>query len=171
MCKKTANGTEMNVYQNTFYTMESRFNALFPFEDDDLCEKLFHSIEKEVRRIETKLSYFDEKSVVSYINRNAFKTAVKVDNEMFEVIKTSLIYLEKTFYAFDITMRKKTESIIFDKKVNNVKREIKSHLNEIELNKEKSIHYKSDKIKIDFGGFGKGYALERIKPLLDNSPM
>ena len=162
----------MKVYHNSFSAMGSRFNAVFPYEDDGLCEKLFHLIKNEVIRLEAKLSYFDEKSVVSEINRSASKSAIELDDEMFDVIKTSLSYSEKTSGSFDITMRPIIETILADKKNGNGDRELKSRLAEIELDDEqKTIRYKSDLTKIDFGGFGKGYALEKIKQLIINSSM
>lgn len=163
----------MELYHNSFLAMGSRFNAVFLSCDQEVCEKLFRLIQNEVFRIEQKISYFNPESEVFKINRTADKTDVNLDEELFGIIETCIEYSKLTFGAYDITLRPIIENlnknggfVLTNEDVN------KSHLHEIVLNeKNKSIFFKSEKVKIDFGGFGKGYALEKIKHLLDNSPI
>ena len=150
--------------------MGSRFNAVFPFYNQDICEHIFHLIQIEVLRIESKLSYFNPASEVYKINMTACKSFVKLDNELLSILETCMDYSEKTFGAYDITLRPIIEYIeAFGGTSAPAGR---SYLNQIELDSvNKSIRFGCDKVKIDFGGFGKGYALEKIKSLLDNSPI
>ena len=160
----------MIVYHNSFYAMGSRFNAVFPFYNHEVCEHIFNSIQNEVLRIESRLSYFNPYSDISKINNTACKSSVHLDDEIFEVLETCIIYSEITSGAFDITLRPIIDSI---KENGNTDLPAgKSYMNQIELDKiNKSVRFGSEKVKIDFGGFGKGYALEKVKLILENSPV
>lgn len=156
----------MKVYHNSFYAMGSRLNAVFPYDDDELCERLFNSIRKEVNRIEKKLSYFDPHSDISKIN-NRENDNLHIDLELFDIFKTALHYHEITLGAFDITMRPVYENIeSIDEGA------VYSQVNNIVLNEELStITFSNENAKVDFGGYGKGYALEKIKNMLELSPL
>jgi FAD:protein FMN transferase len=160
----------MGVYHNSFFAMGSRFNAVLPFYNHEICEQLFNLIQNEVLRIESKLSYFYPESEVYKINKTACKSFVKIDDELFNILETCLEYSGQTFGAFDITLRPIIESI--EKNGGAATKDGRSFLNQIKLNNtDKSVYFESDKVKIDFGGFGKGYALEKIKSFLDDSPI
>jgi thiamine biosynthesis lipoprotein len=156
----------MKVYHNSFYAMGSRLNAVFPYDDDELCERLFNSIRKEVDRIERKLSYFDPQSDIAKIN-NRENDNLHIDLELFDIFKTALQYHEITLGAFDITMRPVYENI---ESIN--EGAVYSQVNNIVLNEELStITFSNENAKVDFGGYGKGYALEKIKNVLELSPL
>jgi thiamine biosynthesis lipoprotein len=160
----------IRVYHNSFFAMGSRFNAVFPSNDEEVCEHIFNSIQHEVLRIESKLSYFYPGSEVNKINKTACKSSVKLDDELFTILETCMNYSKKTFGAFDITLRPVIENIEQNDKGSACAGQ--SHLHQIELDRiNKSVRFSSDKVKIDFGGFGKGYALGKIKLYLDNSPL
>lgn len=149
--------------------MGTRFNIVFPNTDEDICARWFNLIKSECERIEFILSYFNPASDVAKINENAGKTFVVMNDELFSIIKTCLEYSEMTFGAFDITLRPVIEHLKND--LSSISEEnIISDMAQIELDEEKkTIHFKNDKMKIDFGGFGKGYALEKINSILENS--
>ncbi len=160
---------DMKVYHNSFYAMGSRFNVVFPKDDEDLCEKLYNSIYKEVVRIETMLSYFDPQSITSKVNMDACKHKVHINDEFCSIIETCFLYHDLTYGAFDITMRSVLEN---HESRNSVVDSKNSYFDDIDFDKiEKTIFFKNNNVKIDFGAFGKGYALEKIKILLDNAPL
>ncbi len=161
------------VYHNSFYAMGTRFNALFPSSDEEVCERIISLIEKEVIRIENKLSYFNSTSEISLINRNACKAPIKIDDELYLIIESCLNFSELTYGAFDITLRPIMEAYIEDKNLFDIRKDkhASSICNIILDENEKTIFLKDDKTKIDFGGFGKGYALEKVKLILNNSPI
>jgi thiamine biosynthesis lipoprotein len=158
----------MKVYHNSFYGMGSRFNAVFPYDDEEVCERIFNTIKAEVNRVERKLSYFDPLSEVSRINHEAAKKPVGLDDELFKIISTCIKYSFKTGGAYDITMRPVIEAVL------NGEEDIikKTYINDIILDPDKrTIYFNSDKVKIDFGSYGKGYALESVKEKLSASPL
>ncbi|MDP4175251.1 MAG: FAD:protein FMN transferase [Bacteroidota bacterium] len=157
----------MKVYHNSFYAMGSRFNLVLPSSDDELCEQLSNEIEKEVKRLESKLSYFDTSSQVYRINKEAYKKEIEIDDELFKIIKTCFKYHEITFGAFDITLRPVIEHL---KSGETHIDSPHSQFDNIILDESRrTVHYLNNNVKIDFGGFGKGYALEKVKRLIDSS--
>lgn len=146
--------------------MGTRFNTVIPNHDEELCEKFFRLSEIEVKRIEAKLSFFDKDSIVSQINREASEREVFLDEEMFEILQICLDYQRLTYGAFDITMRRLIE--FYFQNPDAIETSLRSCVNSIKLNPTtKSVHYTNNETQIDFGGFGKGYALTKVKKLLD----
>lgn len=159
----------MNIYHNSFYSMGTRFNAVFPNGDEDICVRIFNLMKSECERIEFMLSYFNPASDVAKINESAGKSFVVLNDELFDVISTCFKYYKLTSGAFDITLRPVIENLKNDSSAKNEETVI-SGMDQIELDEEKkSVHFKNDKVKIDFGGFGKGYALEKIQLILEKS--
>lgn len=158
------------VYHNSFFAMGTRFNAVIPKEDDEICERLFRMIESEVKRIEAKLNYFDKASTVAQINEHAFHREIKLDDEMFEILLVCFDYHKLTFGAFDITMRRVVE--YYNQNPEADVSNLGSRMDSILLNRDaKSIRFADEEAKIDLGGFGKGYTLSRVKKILDDSPI
>ena len=158
------------VYYNSFFAMGTRLNVVFPYTDEELCERLFNMIENEVHRVELKLSYFIPESFVSRINNEAFKSSVMVDLEMLEIIKLCLNYNRLTLGAFDITMRRLVD--FFKQNPEATETDLTSCMQYIQLDdEEKSIRFTDEQTKIDLGGFGKGYALEKVQRLVNDSPI
>jgi FAD:protein FMN transferase len=161
----------MNVFHNSFYSMGTRFNVVFPGGSEEVCSRLFMLVKAECERIENMLSYFDPMSDVSKINEGAAKFLIGLSDELFSIIETCVKYSVVTFGAFDITLRPVIECLENDPSEQS-EETVASDMDQIELDREnKTIHFKNEKVKIDFGGFGKGYALEKIKSLFDDSPI
>ena len=153
-------GEGMHVYHNSCHAMGSRLNVVLPHADAELCERLFSRIRAEVDRVESRLSRFQPGSDISRINRSAHRGGVALDDELFAILDTCLCYAELTGGAFDITLGQGGAG------------PAASHLHEIVLDREKrSIAFARAGIRLDLGGFGKGYALERIRPLLGAAPV
>jgi FAD:protein FMN transferase len=164
-------------FHDQFMAMNTRFDAVFtgiePFEAEDL----FFRIKTEILRIERMLNHFDEDSPVSEINRKAFNGPLEVNPELWEVLKRCKYHFEKTSGAFDITIFKllncwkeylaenRTPCLLEIQELQSSIGMDKVVLNE----KNKTIYFTSPGIELDFGGWGKGYALERIRLLLEQS--
>ncbi len=158
------------VFHNAFYAMGTRMNVVLPHSDEELCERLYRMIKHEVERIEIKLSCFLPHSLVSEINNKAYAVDVKVDPEMWQILKLCVHFNKLTFGAFDITMRRLVD--FYKLNPDSDETDLTSCMKNIQLNDElQSIHFLDDSTKIDFGGFGKGYALEKVQKLINDSPL
>ncbi len=92
-----------------------------------------------LRSVEEKISTFIDSSEVSAINRSSGKGPVSVSEYTLEVIADALVAKEKTYGYFDITLGSGGSDLrIYGGKV-----------------------YAGRDVRIDLGGIGKGYAVEK----------
>ncbi|MCG2589964.1 FAD:protein FMN transferase [Rhodohalobacter sulfatireducens] len=163
----------LNLYRNGFYAMATRFFVLIPELEDGSGDELFQKIKDEVNRIESRLSRFIKESEISKINREAFKADVETDDECFEILSACKYGWKMTDGAFDITLRPlmdywKNEDNQPDETLQAVKESV--GMQHVELDEEnQTVGFKNENTELDLGGFGKGYALEKIKQMIESS--
>lgn len=151
-----------NIYHKRFYAMGTRFHLILPHVDENTGFRIFQRINNEVNRIEKKLSRFVEVSDISRLNLAAKKHTAKVDDELFDILKACKHCREMTSGAFDPTLRPLSDGN------QNALRE-SFGMNHVLLDEErKTVRFTNEHIEIDLGGFGKGYALEKIKNILEH---
>lgn len=163
-------------YKRVLKLMGSRFDITVVAKDSIEASKLIDSAVYEISRIEKLISSWDEKSQTSEINRNAGVKPVKVDKELFDLIKRSIQISKLTSGAFDISYASMDRIWKFDgtMKVMPTEKEIKKSVEKvgyenIVLNKEIStVYLKTKGMKIGFGAIGKGYAADKAKKILIN---
>jgi thiamine biosynthesis lipoprotein len=129
----------------------------------------------EIKRIERLLTTFDEHSQTSLINRQAGIAPVKVDKEVFDLIKRSLKISGVTDGAFDITYGSIDKRLWnFDLAMTSLpdaetaKETVRliNYRNVILNEEEGTVLLKEKGMRIGFGGIGKGYAADMAKALL-----
>lgn len=155
-----------SIYHNSFFSMGTRFNVVFPFCNDEIGERIFGTIKNELNRIEDKYSYFKNDSFLFRINKSAYLNEFWLDEETYELLIYCRDYHILTKGKFDITFRPMIESLDDD----NISESLIGKLgfkNIIIDNLNKSIRFENEFVKIDFGAIGKGYALKRILEILD----
>ena len=113
------------------------------------------AVEDEVRRIESVLSRFDPTSEISRLNRQAAKEPVRVSVELWDLLLVCEEARERMDGCFDVA----AGSFTADKNVCPTPRVIFDAAN-------RSIRYASPETRIDLGGVGKGYALDRVAGIL-----
>lgn len=137
-------------------------------------KKLFEICFDELNRIQKKFSRFDENSDLNKLNRN-LNTWQQIDKEFLDLIKKSLEIQQNTNRYFDITLKNTLENLGYDKnysfkeknisKLIKIKNELKFYiLNPIKINEKTSKIYLRK--EIEFGGIGKGYAIDRVYNIL-----
>lgn len=162
-----------NLYRNGFYAMATRFYVLIPGLEDGTGDELFQRMKHEVNRVEARLSRFLKESEISKINREAFQAEVKTDDECFEILNTCKYGWQMTDGAFDITLRPlmdywKDENNQSEEKFGTLMGSL--GMQHVELNEEEqTVRFKNELIELDLGGFGKGYALEKVKQMIERS--
>lgn len=157
--------------------MGNRFVITVVAESEQIGQSYIDDAVSEIQRIEQLLTTFSENSQTNQINQNAGIKAVKVDNEVFELIERAqrisqltggafdLSYgsIDKSFWNFDKTMTKLPDTKTAKEKVSLI------NFKNIILNKETStVFLKAKGMRIGFGGIGKGYAADRAANLLKN---
>ncbi len=129
----------------------------------------------EISRIETLLTTFNSDSQTNQINANAGIKPVRVDKEVFEIIRRSIKISSLTDGAFDISYGSidkrfwnfdKTMTALPDAQAAKQSVALIDYRNII-LNVENStIFLKNAGMRIGFGGIGKGYAAQQAKKIL-----
>lgn len=165
----------LSFYKNGFYAMATRFYILMPGMEDGAGDELFQKMKDEVNRIEAKLSRFIKESEISKINHKASQSAVKTDDECFEILRACKYGWQMTDGAFDITLRplmdywkKSGNHSDEEDELQNIKKAVgMQHV--ILDEQQQTVHFTSDIVELDFGAFGKGYALEKVKQILASS--
>lgn len=165
----------LNIFKRTERLMGNTFELTVLAEDELWANQKIELAIAEIKRIEKLLTTFSETSETNRINENAGICAVKVSNEVFNLIERALRISNITDGAFDLSYGS------IDKKLWNFDRSMTS-LPDAETAKErvKLINYKNiilnkddcsvmlreKGMRIGFGGIGKGYAAEMAKALL-----
>lgn len=154
--------------------MGSRFDITVVANDSIQANVYIDTAINEITRIEKLISSWDANSQTSEINRNAGIKPVKVDDELFQLIKRALKISKLTNGAFDISYASMDKIWFFDgsmtemPSVEDIKKSVEKvgYQNIIldELNQ--SVFLKFEGMKIGFGAIGKGYAADKAKILL-----
>lgn len=155
--------------------MATRFFVLMPGMEDGTGDELFQNIKNEVNRIESRLSRFIPESEISKLNEKAAKSPIKTDAECFEILSACKYGWNLTDGSFDITLhplmdywKDRDVPEETDEELERLRESV--GMQHIELDEEnQSVFFKNDVVDLDLGGFGKGYALEKVKQMLESS--
>jgi len=163
-------------YHRSLLLMGSGFGITVVANDSVTGEGFIDRAIYEIQRIERLISSWDPKSQTTAINSNAGISPVKVDQELFDLMKRSIAISKVTDGAFDISYASMDRIWRFDGSMLEMpsKEMIQNSIryvgfDKIIFNDEKGTVYLPEKgMKIGFGGIGKGYAADRAKQLLTN---
>jgi len=125
--------------------------------------------ESEVSQLDAMLSIFDNSSTVAKINNDNKKSVIRVSPELFRLIKKAKEYFILTQGAFDITVEPLTEIWGFGpkEKMRPGIQAIQDALDyvgfdNIDLDEQsQTLIFKDPRLRIDFGGLAKGYAVDK----------
>jgi FAD:protein FMN transferase len=152
--------------------MGTRLDIVLPGISEDISDAVCMQIYSELDRIEEKISIYKESSGFSVLNREANLHPVKIDSELFTLINRLIQLSDLTAGYFDFTFGKfselKTSSSDSGLHVEYIKNMVAAAgIQNILLDLDKhTVFFKTDYLKIDSGGFGKGYGLDNVKKIL-----
>ena len=163
------------LYKQVLKLMGNRFEISVVADREDKALTSIAEAVREIRRIESLLTTFHESSQTNLINRNAGIEPVKVDTEVFNLIKrskrvsaltqgafdSSYGSIDKRLWNFDTTM-----TALPDRQTARRMVRLINYRNIILDEKNCTVFLKEKGMRIGFGGIGKGYAAEQAKQLL-----
>jgi thiamine biosynthesis lipoprotein len=121
----------------------------------------------ELRRIDDLMSHYKPESELSAINQHANERPVQVDKELFDLIKLSTHYSQITEGAFDITYASVGYLYDYRRRIHPSEEQIKQALpavnwrNMLLDEQHHTVRFEHPGMRIDLGGIGKGYAVDR----------
>jgi len=136
-----------------------------------ILEEAFLAID----RVEELFSTWRTQSQASYVNNNAAERPVPVTPEFFDLVAKVKDYWERTDGAFDITVGPLMEvwGRYEDQEAVPSSGELERIVNAIGMDKvildeeERTIAFTSADVRLDFGGIGKGYAVDKAGEVLE----
>ena len=129
-----------------------------------------------IAHLENQLSVYIDKSEIVNINQNARKNPIIVEPFLFSLLQKAKNLSQGSNYGFDITSGKLIKLWGFFKGPKRVPSEVEiinllltfGSESLILDPKKKSVFFLKPEIEINLGAIGKGYALDRVKSLLNN---
>lgn len=156
LCKESSAGKK--IYYTWFSAMHTRMDFLFVANE---AESFFNEISckafREIAALEKTGNAFDPESELSFVNAHASANRVDLSPELYDMLRIALDYNKNTFGLFDIT----TDSEDYNGK----------SIDCVQLDTGMHIRFTRPGIKINLSGFLKGYALDRVRLLMADTPM
>ena len=126
----------------------------------------------ELRRIDDLMSHYKPESELSQINARANREPVQVDKELFDLIKRSTWFSQVTDGAFDITYASVGYLYDYPGHVRPTETQIEAALPAVNWRNllldesNHTVRFEHAGMRIDLGGIGKGYAVDRGAEIL-----
>ncbi len=141
-------------------------------EDPVKGEQALDAVMSEMRRIDALMSHYKPDSQLSQINIRGAVEPVVVDQELYDLIKTSVHFSEITEGAFDITYASVGYLYDYPRHVRPTDAQIAAALpginyRHLELDDaHHSVKFQREGMRIDLGGIANGYACDRSVEIL-----
>jgi len=138
----------------------------------DQAQAALDAVMTEMRRIERSMNAFDEASDLARINRQAAQAPVAIGAELFRLIERALVFSHRSGGAFDITFASVghlydyRRGIAPDDATLAQARAAVGHANVILDVDAGTVAFAKPGVRIDLGGFAKGYAVDQAARIL-----
>ena len=160
--------------ERAFFVMGTILEFRLYCNDKEVCDKAILEAYSEVKRLDDIFSNYKNNSVLSRVNSFAGDGRISVSQEFIELTSRAIFFSGLTDGAFDITVGKAIEiwSVGEQKNLMPNRDEIQRAQDCIGFDKmklyprEKQIELQSPCLSLDFGGIGKGFALDRAVKIL-----
>jgi len=154
--------------------MGTRITVELYHDDPAVAQRGVDSVLEEMRRIDRDMSPWIESSELARLNREAASHPVRISDELFQLIRTSLYYSDLTHGAFDITFA--SVGFLYDYRKgirpDDAQRQQATDLinyhNLVLDEKAHTLAYGKPGVSIDLGGIAKGHAVDRCIKLLQS---
>lgn len=158
----------MQVFHHSCFAMGTRFNLVLDAENEARNEALSREVNHILKTEEALMSCFMEEAEVSVINRKAAHFAVAVSDQLAKVFDACHYYFQATNGAFDTGLLHLSRSLTSEHlAVDNKADGREAGWQQVEwCTHTQQIKFKNAFTGIDLGGFGKGWAVEKVRSFL-----
>ncbi|NBV06789.1 MAG: FAD:protein FMN transferase [Proteobacteria bacterium] len=123
------------------------------FSENSFAYQVIEEAFDEVKEIHDLMSFFDEKSQLSLLNREAHHAFIPVDPRLLEVLSLAKNLFEVSNGLFDVSLHRSNGNSTFA---------------DVELSGNSSVKFKKE-LQLDLGGIAKGYAVDCAAQVLENN--
>ncbi len=161
------------IFSDYFFAMGTHCNVVLPGAKNEIAQRIFQQIKKEVENLESVLSRFIPDSQVSVLNRAGKNAWIQVSPELMAILILCYDYYQMSNGAFDVAIgslislwEKQQENVpVSARELMEAKR--KSGFQNVELDAEnRRLKFKTDGVEFNFSTIEKGLALDIIQPVL-----
>lgn len=161
------------LFQASHPAMGTTFSFYLYAASREKADEEFNAAFDEIDRLEEELSNYRASSELSRINSHATREAVTTDPEMFAFLQRSLAFSRLSGGAFDVTVGPLMRAWGFFRgqgRYPSAAELTRAHDNvgwqyvTLDAN-DRSVRFLKQGVEIDFGGIGKGYAVDRVAEL------
>jgi thiamine biosynthesis lipoprotein len=160
---------DQQLYHNHFTAMGTRLDMVLHGISMQQGNRTAEALLNETRRLESLMNRYHKDSPVWRINHLAGSKTLRVEDELFELLLLCRVFHERTCGLFDISLGSVVNLVKhghYDADELNRRLNL-SGMDKVILDPEKlTIGLKNELVQIDFGGFGKGYTLDRLRLIL-----
>ena len=126
-----------------------------------------------IDELEDQMTVYRDHSEISQLNATAFEHPVKLEHRLFGLLQSAEEISKATDGAFDITSGQLSRLWGFEQRSGKIPAEdaIKETLEvtghqRVRLDEDRGVSFTTEGVKINLGGIGKGYAIDRVASLL-----
>lgn len=152
-CQSSPSGDSF--FYGWFSAMHTRVDiAMYGYRPEDEWIRIMEHIRQEVLRLDSIGNCYDERSELAIANRIAAFRSVSISDDLYEMLSICKEFHEHTMGYFDVTVHSQDHNadmitnVCLDKNV-------------------RTLSYKHPSVFINLSGFIKGYALEKIRTILN----
>jgi thiamine biosynthesis lipoprotein len=161
---------QTKVFHRYCFSMNTRFSMVLVGIEPERAEALAVAVEHDLRAHERMMSRFDPESPVSDLNRRAAETAIQPPEGLWEILSLCRDFSRRTQGAFDITLWPlnhlwREHLGRGEEPTGEAIEQARRHTGFERLQFDEAAHtvrFHSKGTSIDLGGFGKGFAIERL---------
>lgn len=164
-----------SVFHTTFGAMATRLDLVIPGISQRSGNQIAMEVNRELNRLENLLNPYHVDSIIAKANQYAHHHEVEIGSELCFVLKRCISFWHDTKGYFDISMlgikqKARNKNKLIEVCLDDPEEKGESGMKYIVLDDRKNtIRFLSSDVQIDTGGFGKGYALDRIQMILHHA--
>lgn len=156
------------LFYDHFFAMGTRFDLLLTEIEEGLARRAAERVTGEVNRIEKLLSTFDKEARTFIINETAHASPVPLEKELWDAFTMAGRFHEQTAGLFDITIKPlKDHASAHEGPVPDSVLRLTGMQNLVLDPQERTVFFRKKGCSVDFGGIGKGIALDRVRKLFE----
>jgi thiamine biosynthesis lipoprotein len=160
----------MKVQHRQIQSMGTRLDLVLAGVEPERCDAIAREVKAECDRIEGLISIYRSDSVVSVLNQKAHTGTFELDQELHHIFSEIIELHGETGGYFDVTL--KPVSDYFRDHEGQILPLLEKIREKVGMDKmilePGGIRFYSKGVTIDLGGYGKGFAVKRMLPILES---